>query len=262
MVASPVVAKNGSSIQRREPVAVSCTGLTRHFGGLKALQNVTFGIAAGEILGILGPNGAGKTTFINVLSGLLPATSGTVRIYGDDVTKMDMSGRARIGLLRTFQNTRPSDVLTGAEMLRLAALSPHGSTGGATYAADELLAIFGLTAYAHIILSDLPYGVQKMINLAAIALCRPRVLLLDEPFQGVADPEIVKLSKVIRHFAESGVAIGLVEHNVRSVMRLCNRVMVLDSGTLIFEGAGEDAVRDLGVQEAYLGQRFASELNG
>ena len=260
MVASPTIPNSGSTFRTAGQVAVACSDLSRHFGGLKALQNVTVEMTAGKILGILGPNGAGKTTFINVLSGLLPATSGSVKIYGEDVTALDMSGRARMGLLRTFQNTRPSDVMTGAEMLRLATLSPN-SSGGAAYAAAELLEIFGLTSYADIILSDLPYGVQKMINLAAVALCRPRVLLLDEPFQGVADPEIVKLSEVIRHFAATGVAIGLVEHNVRSVMRLCDRVMVLDSGALIFEGSGDNAVRDPGVQEAYLGQRFASELN-
>jgi ABC-type branched-subunit amino acid transport system ATPase component len=261
MVASPTVSKSGSEIRPERQVAVACSDLSRHFGGLKALQSVTVEMASGEILGILGPNGAGKTTFINVLSGLLPATSGSVKVYGEDVTALDMSGRARLGLLRTFQNTRPSDVMTGAEMLRLATLSPNGS-GGKAYEPDELLQIFGLTAYADIILADLPYGVQKMINLAAVALCRPRVMLLDEPFQGVADPEIVKLSEVIRHFAATGVAVGLVEHNVRSVMRLCDRVMVLDSGALIFEGTGDAAIRDPGVQEAYLGQRFARELNG
>jgi ABC-type branched-subunit amino acid transport system ATPase component len=242
--------------------AISCASVSRNFGGLKALRDVSFAIAAGEICGILGPNGSGKTTFINVTSGMMPATSGTVRIYGEDVSHLSMSERACRGLLRTFQNTRPSEELTGAEMLRLASLSPNKSGGGRTYTPAELLSIFDLELYADAVLSDLPYGVQKMMNLAAVALCRPRVLLLDEPFQGVAEAEIARLSEVIRHFAESGVAIGLVEHNVRSVMRLCDRVMVLDSGSVIFEGLGADAVRDPAVQSAYLGQRFASELNG
>jgi ABC-type branched-subunit amino acid transport system ATPase component len=221
---------------------------------------MTFGIAAGEICGILGPNGSGKTTLINVVSGLLPASSGTVRVHGEDVSSLPMSERARRGLLRTFQNTRPSVELTGAEMLRLAALSPSKYGGGRSYSPDELLSIFDLRPFADVVLADLPYGMQKMMNLAAVALCRPRVLMLDEPFQGVAEAEIGRLAEVIRHFAASGVAIGLVEHNVRSVMRLCDRVIVLDSGAVIFEGAGLDAVQDQAVQTAYLGQRFASEL--
>ncbi len=242
--------------------AIECAGLSRRFGGLLALSEVGFRIAPGEIVGILGPNGAGKTTFISVLSGQIRATAGTVKVYGEDVSELSMAQRARRGLFRTFQNTRPSEELTGREMLRLAALTPNRTRAARPYHADELLETFGLTAYAGMIHADLPYGVQKMINLAAVALCGPRVLLLDEPFQGVADAEISRLADVIRHLASSGIAVGLVEHNVRSVMALCERVLVLDSGVLIFEGSGAQAVRDEKVQEAYLGQRFARELNG
>jgi len=242
--------------------AISSARLSKSFGGLHALRDVTFQIAPGEILGILGPNGAGKTTFINVLSGMLHADSGTVHIYDDDVSAMSMAHRARYGLFRTFQNSRPSEELTGYELLRLASLTPNKTEPSKTYTPDELLDLFGLRRFAGIVLSDLPYGIQKMMNLAAVALCRPKVLLLDEPFQGVAEAEIERLSTVIRHFASEGVAVGLVEHNVRSVMRLCNRVIVLDAGAMIFEGRGEDAVRDPVVQTAYLGQRFAGELNG
>lgn len=241
--------------------ALESVGLSRNFGGLRALADVTFAIAPGEILGILGPNGAGKTTFINVLSGQIPASAGTVHIFGEDVSGLSMEQRARRGLIRTFQNTRPSDELTGGELLRLAELTPNLTRPDVPMTADRLLATFELTLYADTILSDLPYGVQKMFNLAAVAICGPRVMLLDEPFQGVADAEIRRLSDVIRHFASAGIAIGLVEHNVRSVMALCDRVLVLDSGTLIFEGSGDAAVQDVRVQEAYLGQRFARELH-
>lgn len=242
--------------------AIGCSGLSRNFGGVRALADVSFAIAPGEILGILGPNGAGKTTFINVLSGQIPASAGSVQIHGEDVTRLSMAQRARKGLFRTFQNTRPSEELTGSEMLRLAQLTPNRDRSATGLSARRILETFELTAYADVILSDLPYGVQKMFNLAAVALCSPRVMLLDEPFQGVADAEISRLSDAIRHFASSGIAVGLVEHNVRSVMALCERVLVLESGSLIFEGSGAAAVRDEKVQEAYLGQRFARELHG
>lgn len=242
--------------------AISARALSKSFGGLRALRDVSFSIAAGELLGILGPNGSGKSTLINVVTGLTPATSGSVQVGGESVDRLDMPSRARKGLFRTFQNTRPSDELTGAEMLRLAALTPNKSPVGVPYRTDDLLETFALREFADITLNELPYGVQKMFGLAAVALCRPRVMFLDEPFQGVADSEIVKLSGVIRHFAKAGVAIGLVEHNVRSLMNLCQRVIVLESGALIFEGLGSDAVRDPRVQEAYLGHSFVKALNG
>lgn len=242
--------------------AIEARSLSKDFGGLKALRNLDFSIAAGEILGILGPNGAGKSTLINVVSGLIPATSGSVMVHGENVDSLDMAKRARKGLFRTFQNTRPSEELTGAEMLRLATLTPNKASAGVSYRMEDLLQTFGLQEFAGVTLSESPYGVQKMFGLAAVALCRPRVMFLDEPFQGVADTEIAKLSGVIRHFAAAGVAIGLVEHNVRSVMDLCKRVIVLDSGGLIFEGLGSDAVQDPKVQEAYLGHRFVKALNG
>lgn len=242
--------------------AITARALSKSFGGLRALHEVSFSISAGEILGILGPNGAGKSTLINVISGMTPATSGSVMLGGESLDRLDMPSRARKGLFRTFQNTRPSEELTGAEMLRLAALTPNKSSAGASYRPEELLETFALEEFANILLCELPYGVQKMFGLAAVALCRPRVMFLDEPFQGVADSEIAKLSRVIRHFADAGVAIGLVEHNVRSLMNLCQRVIVLESGALIFAGLGVDAVRDPRVQEAYLGHSFVKALNG
>jgi len=238
--------------------ALEVRGASKKFGGLAALQAVDLTIAAGEVLGILGPNGAGKSTLINVVSGATRANGGTVLLAGEDVSTLDLANRARRGLVRTFQNTRPSDELTPREILRLASLAPltaHAS--GVAYGPHELIDLFELGPFADVRHSSLPYGFQKIVLLAAAAMCRPRVLFLDEPFQGVSDSELERIAAVIRRFQSTGAAIGLVEHNVRSVMALSERIIVLDAGRLIFSGPAKDALRDNAVQTAYLGARYA-----
>ena len=239
--------------------AIVARNLVRNFGGLKAVDNVSFTIAPGELMGILGPNGAGKSTLINVVSGLIPLESGSVEICGTRVETLSMPARARLGLLRSFQNTRPSEELTARDYLRVASIAPRQKGSNVIYTPDDLLSLFDLGPFANTILADLPYGVQKMFGLAAVALCQPRVLFLDEPFQGVAEAEMSKLMGVIRHFQKSGVAIGLVEHNVQSVLDLCSRVLVMESGAVIYEGPGDGALRDEAVRTAYLGQRFKAD---
>lgn len=234
--------------------ALSVTSVSKRFGGLQALAEVSLQIDAGEILGILGPNGAGKTTLINILSGFAAADSGQIRMEANDITSLDLASRARIGLLRTFQNTRPSHELSVGELLRLAVLAPRsGPTLGDAYSPDQLLGRFDLLSYRDVYLAELPYGVQKMVNLAAMVLVRPRVLLLDEPFAGVAEGEIDKLAEVVRQLQAAGVAIGLVEHNVKSVIALSQRVLVLDAGRVIYDGLPQGALESEAVQIAYLG---------
>jgi branched-chain amino acid transport system ATP-binding protein len=233
-------------------------GVSKQFGGLAALQAVDLTITAGEVLGILGPNGAGKSTLINVVSGATRANSGTVLLGGENVSALDLADRARRGLVRTFQNTRPSEELTPREILRLASLAPISAhASGVAYKPDELIDLFELGPFADVRHSSLPYGFQKIVLLAATAMCRPRVLFLDEPFQGVSDSELEHVAAVIRRFQSTGAAIGLVEHNVRSVMALCKQIIVLDAGKLIFSGLAKDALRDSAVQIAYLGARYA-----
>jgi ABC-type branched-subunit amino acid transport system ATPase component len=251
-----------SSRQEQQPPlartsGLAASGLFKRFGGLDAIQNVSLDIAPGEVLGILGPNGAGKSTLINLLSGAYRADAGRVHLWGDDISAFDMAARAQRGLVRTFQNTRPSEELTPREILRIASGAPRrGRRGDVRLGIEELIETFGLTQFAEQRHSALPYGFQKVVFLAATALCRPRVLLLDEPFQGVSEAELERIASVIRRFQQSGVAIGLVEHNVGSVMALCERLIVLDAGRVIFSGPSQAALRDDAVQRSYLGSRF------
>jgi ABC-type branched-subunit amino acid transport system ATPase component len=207
-------------------------------------------------MGILGPNGAGKSTLINVVTGAMRHDQGSLSLDGADVTAMDMTARARLGLLRTFQNVRPSEELTVYQLLRLASSAPS-RVANALFDLDSIVELCGLEPYLDRTLDVLPYGIQKAANLAATALCRPRVLLLDEPFAGVSDTEIQRLSQIILTFRKADVAIGLIEHNIGSVMTLCDRIMVLDSGSIIFVGRPNQATVDPTVQLAYLGRRYA-----
>jgi len=241
--------------------ALEATGLSKRFGGLHALANVSFEMSAGQVLGILGPNGAGKSTLINVVAGAYRFDAGRLVLGGEDVTGLDMTARARKGLIRSFQNVRPSEDLTVRELLGLAHNAPT-QVSDVSFDEHRIAELCGLEPYLDRSLDLLPYGVQKVANLAATALCRPKVLLLDEPFAGVSEEEIRSLSSIIRVFRDAGVAIGLVEHNIGSVMALCDRVLVLDSGALIFSGLPDAAARDLTVQAAYLGRRYAVAANG
>lgn len=236
----------------------------KRFGGLEALVDVNVAIPAGEVVGIIGPNGAGKSTLINVLSGAVQPSSGEVRLDGRDLRGLDIDARARRGLFRTFQHTRPSDDLTVLDVLRLAEASPARGRGTAElhYTARSALEAFDLAAHAWQATAILPYGLQKVVNIAAIAICEPHVLLLDEPFAGVEQQDIERLAEVIRTLQRGGVGIGLVEHNIPSVMALCGSVIVLDSGRVIFEGRPEEAREDEHVQVAYLGRGARQAMHG
>jgi ABC-type branched-subunit amino acid transport system ATPase component len=237
--------------------------LHKRFGGLEALTEVSLAIAAGAIVGIIGPNGAGKSTLIDLLSGATTPNSGEVSLEGRDLRGTDISARARLGLFRTFQHTRPSEELTVFDILRLAEAAPAGGGRGASsYTARSALEAFDLTLHADRATAILPYGLQKVVNIAAIAICGPRVLLLDEPFAGVEQAEIERLTAIIRLLQSSGVGIGLVEHNIPSVMALCGSVLVLDSGRVIFEGDPVAARNDQRVQVAYLGRGAQAQVHG
>jgi ABC-type branched-subunit amino acid transport system ATPase component len=237
--------------------------LHKRFGGLEALTDVSLTIPAGAIVGVIGPNGAGKSTLIDVLSGATRPNSGEVSLEGRNVLGTDISARARLGLFRTFQHTRPSEDLTVSDILRLAEAAPASSGRGASrYTARSALAAFDLTMHADRPTAILPYGLQKVVNIAAIAICGPRVLLLDEPFAGVEQAEIERLTAIIRILQSAGVGIGLVEHNIPSVMALCGSVVVLDSGRIIFEGRPEAARDDQRVQVAYLGRGAQAGVHG
>ncbi|MFE2478413.1 ATP-binding cassette domain-containing protein [Streptomyces sp. NPDC059389] len=252
------------------PYVLQGLGISVRFGGVKALTGVDLGVRAGEVCGLIGPNGAGKTTLFDVLSGIRRPDRGRMLLDGADITRRSPVWRARHGMRRTFQRQQLFGQLSVAENL-LVAQEWRGGGGG--LAADLLgvparrrrererrehgervLAACGIGSLGASYAGGLPVGRARMVELARAVADPPRVLLLDEPASGLSAPERAQLAAVVRRLAEEeGCAVLLVEHDVAFVMELCTRVVVLDLGTVLAEGAPAGIRADPLVREAYLG---------
>ncbi|MER7169825.1 ABC transporter ATP-binding protein [Streptomyces mesophilus] len=249
---------------------LEASGVGVRFGGIKALTDVSLGVAPGEVCGLIGPNGAGKTTLFDVVSGIRRPDRGRVLLDGTDITRRSPVWRARHGMRRTFQRQQLFGQLTVADNLVVA---QEWRGGGGGLAADllsaptrrtherarraraaEVLRSCGLEHLAEDYAGALPVGRARMVELARALADPPSVLLLDEPASGMTAEERAQLSAVIRHLAtEEGCAVLLVEHNVAFVMELCARVVVLDLGSVLAEGPAAEVRADPKVREAYLG---------
>jgi branched-chain amino acid transport system ATP-binding protein len=229
-------------------------GLSKRFGGLQAVADVDLVLRGGSVLGIIGPNGAGKSTLVNLLSGMYRPDRGTVLLRGRDVSGDDLAARSRRGLVRTFQHTKVLASFTVADAMDLAVKSPRSRAsrrGPVTALAED----YGLGPVLHREVRELPYGTQKVVNLGLVALTDPVAVLLDEPFAGVTRDDIDRLCLVIERLRAGGAAIGLVEHDMDTLMRLSTTVLVLDSGRLVTEGSPGEVQADERVRRIYLGRR-------
>jgi ABC-type branched-subunit amino acid transport system ATPase component len=232
---------------------LECQGLSKEFGGVRAVDDVSLSVGPGEILGLIGPNGAGKSTLINLMSGLFRPDAGKVIFGGRDVTSRGVEARTELGLIRTFQQVRAFGTFTVAQALDVASRSPRSSSTKRDIA--DTAEQFQIGAIMSRRLNELPYGLQKIVNLALVGLSDPRIILLDEPFAGVLKEDVHRLGEVIASFAERGTAVCLVEHDMETVMRLCPRIVVLAAGKRIFSGTPKEVREHPEVREVYLGTR-------
>jgi branched-chain amino acid transport system ATP-binding protein len=252
------------------------SGISRHFGGLKVLQDVNLAVPDKGVFGLIGPNGAGKTTVFNLITGLLPPTSGTIHFDGQDLAGRKPFQITRGGIARTFQNIRvfkemslTENVIVGMDAhLRYGPFGLLASTGlfrseerRARDRARELLSWVKLDHKADQLADNLSYGDQRKLELARALATEPRLLLLDEPVAGMNSTEKTDLMREIRNIAERGYTIFMIEHDMRFVMGLCEQIAVLNFGRIIARGGPDQIRNDPQVIEAYLGREDDEATN-
>ncbi|MDE2516135.1 MAG: ABC transporter ATP-binding protein [Rhodospirillales bacterium] len=239
-------------------------GVTKKFGSLVAVNDVTLTVEPGELRAIIGPNGAGKTTFFNLITGFFPPTAGRMFLEGRDITNVTATDRVAMGMARTFQITEIFPELTIRENIRIAAESAMGlrmkawmsgsDTARVNDRIDEMLVATRLTAQADRLVGELSHGDQRSAEIAMALALRPRILLLDEPTAGMGEQETFQVAGLIRRLhRHANYTIVLIEHDMRVVFNLADRIMVLTEGTLLAEGTPQQIADNAAVQAAYLG---------
>lgn len=238
-------------------------GLIKDFGGLRANDDISITMERGELIGLIGPNGAGKTTLFNCVSGLHPVTSGRVMFDGQDITDLKAHEVARLGLARTFQVYVASGDLNVEENVMVGCFMRTRSPSRARARANEILKDLNLHDVSEFRVSELTVAAQKRVTMATALGSDPKLLLLDEVAAGLNPSEIEEIMGDIRHVHEDmGVTVMLIEHVMELVMKVSDRVIVLDSGKKIAEGDPETIVEDPRVIKAYLGERYVREHGG
>jgi ABC-type branched-subunit amino acid transport system ATPase component len=249
-------------------LTLRAASIGRAFSGLQALRDVDLAVERGQIVGLIGPNGSGKTTLLNVLSGVIRPTSGRVFLSDLDVTGWPAHRMAARGVARTFQNIRLFAQMSVLENVEVgAALHPEGPVGAALRrSARGMLGETGLLDVADRRAGTLPYGVQRRVEIARALATQPSFLLLDEPAAGTNEAESDELRELIAQLRHRhGLGLLVVEHDLRLIMRLADRIIVLNEGNRIAEGTADEVRNDSAVKEAYLGRRGAqagAELAG
>lgn len=248
--------------------ALVLNDVSKQFGGIHAVTNVTMTVPGGTITGLIGPNGAGKTTIVNLITGMLKLSTGRIELDGRDISEEPPHRVARLGISRTFQNIRLLPEASALDNI-VVGFHRHETTGFVAQALGlpasrretralrerglALMGRFGMAEFADYPAGALAYGHQRRVEMMRALATEPRVLLLDEPVAGMNDVEAMELGTIFRGLAAQGMALLLIEHNVRFVSELCSEIYVLDTGRLLAHGPAASVLADAAVKSAYLG---------
>lgn len=245
---------------KRPTIVLEVCNLSKDFGGLAAVKDVSFRVNGQEMVGLIGPNGAGKTTLFNLITGFERTNSGTVIFKGEDITRLKPHEIAKRGMVRTFQLTRCFPQLTVFENVAVAFfVSKAGKKGRSTVEQEmhDTLELVGLSGKASYLAKDLPHGDLKRLELARALATKPEMLLLDEPFCGLSVEEIAGVASSIQKLhREKGLTVIIIEHMLRELMKLVSNVIVLNYGEKIAEGSPKEISKNKKVIEAYLGEEI------
>jgi branched-chain amino acid transport system ATP-binding protein len=235
---------------------LTLTGVSRSFGGVRAVREVDLDVAEGEILGLIGPNGAGKTTLFNLVTGVVLPTAGSISFEGREITRLDPASRCKLGIARTFQLVRPFPRLTvlhNVAVGRIYGRRPAATRRAAEVESEAILDLVGLADRADLLARHLTLVDRKRLELARALATHPTLLLLDELLAGLNPTEVLSAMELVRRIRADGTTVIMVEHLVKAVFGLSDRVVVLNAGMKIAEGPPSAVAADRGVVDAYLG---------
>jgi branched-chain amino acid transport system ATP-binding protein len=231
-------------------------GVSRTFGATRAVDNVSFAVSPGELLGLIGPNGAGKSTLFNLIAGVMPPSGGKIVLDGTDVTGWKSYDMARVGVARTFQIPKPYRQLSVIENVMISAFLRERSMAGARELADLTLSDLGLAPYRDRPASELTVGLLKRLEVARALAMQPKLVLFDEIMAGLTPTEVGAMTEIVASLPARGITVIWVEHVLYAIMKTATRMVVIDRGIVIAQGAPAEVARDPAVVKAYLGEEM------
>jgi len=235
-------------------------GVTKKFGGLTAVNNVSFSIKEGSITGLIGPNGSGKTTLFNLISGLYSLSAGTIKYNEINLSAKKSHEIAMLGIMRTFQIVKPFNDITALSNVIVGAIQKYKSSSDAKEQAIKAMEMLDIIQYKDIKPKNLPLPIKKKLEIARIISTNPKMVLLDEAMAGLNPQETEKIIKIIEKINKNGVTVFLVEHKMRCIMKLSHNIIVLNNGSVIAHGIPEEIVNNPEVIKAYLGEDYNNNV--